>query len=113
MKLLTKAIKAKLLANSAASAAADGGIDHKPVLKLFNPTGAATWLISEMDDRDIMFGLCDLGMGCAELGDVDFRDLEGYRGMFGLGIERDLGFKADKTLGEYASEARALGRIAV
>lgn len=113
MKLLTKAIKAKLLANSAASAAADGGIDHKPVLKLFNPTGAATWLISEMDENEIMFGLADLGLGFAELGTVDFNELAEYRGMFGLGIERDLGFKADKTLGEYADEARALGRIAV
>ena len=46
--------------------------DFMPVLKLFNPCGAATWLITEIEaegeDMDgnhdyIMFGLCDLGFG--------------------------------------------------
>jgi hypothetical protein len=117
MKLLTKAIETKLASNGAATRAAqnDGKPepDHKPVLKLFNPTGAATWLITESDpdNPDVLFGLCDLGMDCAELGSVSLAELANFRGRFGLGIERDRHFKADKTIGEYASEARKAGRI--
>ncbi len=106
MKLLTKAIKTKLLAN----AAKEG--DHKPVLKLFNPTGAATWLVSEMDEHGNMFCLADLGMGSPELGYSNINELAEYRGPFGLGIERDTWFKGTKPLSEYAAEARAAGRIA-
>ena len=106
MKLLTKAIEKKLRAN------AEKEGDFKPVLKLFNPTGAATWLIVDMDEYGRMFGLADLGMGSPELGYIDFNELAEYRGMFGLGIERDLGFKGTKPLSEYADEARAAGRIA-
>jgi hypothetical protein len=105
MKLLTKAIKTKLLAN-----AANEG-DHKPVLKLFNPTGAGTWLVSEMDENGNMFCLADLGMGSPELGYSNIHELEEYKGPFGLGIERDYLFKANKTLSEYADEARAAGGI--
>ena len=106
MKLLTKAIEKKLLAN------AKNEGDHKPVLKLFNPTGAGTWLISEMDYHGMMFGLADLGMGFAELGYMDINELAEYKGFLGLGIERDLGFKGTKPLSEYADDARKLGRIA-
>jgi hypothetical protein len=43
--------------------------DPVPVLKLFNPLGAATWLATELgEDGDTMFGLADLGFGCPELG---------------------------------------------
>ena len=47
-------------------------IDFRPVVKLFTPDGAATWLLTEIDPayQDIVFGLCDLGMGCPELGSV-------------------------------------------
>lgn len=118
MKLLTKAIETKLAANGAATRAAQNEgknePDHKPVLKLFNPCGAATWLITESDpdNPDILFGLCDLGMNCAELGSVSLSELASIRVRpFGLGIERDRHFKADKTIGQYADEARKAGRI--
>ena len=39
MKLLTSKHREHLLANGAQPSA-----DHKPVVKLFNPTGAGTWL---------------------------------------------------------------------
>ena len=106
MKLLTKAIEKKLRAN-----AADPDGNHKPVMKLFNPTGAATWLISEMDENGTMFGLADLGMGSPEMGYIDFNELAEYRGPMGLGIERDLGFKGTKPLVEYYNDAKAAGRI--
>ena len=87
--------------------------DFRPVVKLFCPWTGATWLLTELqpDDPDIAFGLCDLGMGYPELGQVSIMELKAVRGPGGLTIERDLYFKADKTLSAYAAEAHAQGRI--
>tara|TARA_R110000868_G_scaffold288698_2_gene548977 strand:- start:407 stop:685 length:279 start_codon:yes stop_codon:yes gene_type:complete len=91
------------------------------VVKFFTPWGGATWLLSEITEEgdsdagagdSIMFGLCDLGLGEPELGYVSLRELEGIRGPFGLRVERDRWFTANKTLGEYAADAREKGRIA-
>ena len=110
MKLFTKEIEKALAANASADEST-----RRPVVKLFGG-GACTWLISERIDDDTLFGLCDLGMGFPELGYVSQSELEGLRfGMHGAGVEvveRDLYFTADKTLSEYAREARGLGRIA-
>ena len=118
MKLLTKDIFERLLANGRANRDADGlpleeTIDHKPVVKLFTPDAGCTWLISEIDpdDHDRLFGLCDLGMGCPELGYVSLSELESVRGRLGLPVERDLWFEADKTLSAYADEASNHGAI--
>ena len=51
-------------------------LGHYPVVKLFNPVGGGTWLLSEMDEQGIAFGLCDLGMGEPELGYVAIQELE-------------------------------------
>ena len=107
MNLLTKPIEAKLRKNFLALKK-DG---QKPALKLFNPVGGATWLLTELDDEDNLFGLCDLGMGCPELGYVSLAELQNFRGRMGLGIERDRWFKANKTLADYAEEARQKERI--
>lgn len=108
MELITADIKARLLANWT-----DDHEDHAPVVKLFDPTGAATWLITEMcpADTDILFGLCDLGFGSPELGYVSRRELECVQGRFGLGIERDLYFEARYPLSVYAEAARQAGGI--
>ena len=117
MKLMTKEQRETLLSNGRANAACiakDGNThDFKPVIKLFCPWGAATWLISELDPEtpDIAFGLCDLGMGEPELGSVSITEMESIRGPGGLRIERDLHFTADKTLIAYADEARKHQRI--
>ena len=44
--------------------------DFLPVVKLFTPDAGCTWPLPELDpeDPDIAFGLCDLGIGCPELG---------------------------------------------
>ena len=55
MKLLTSAQRAKLLDNGRRQAAVKGTpdeIDFHPVVKLFNPCGAATWLLTEIDPDD-------------------------------------------------------------
>lgn len=106
----------KLLDNGRRQAAVTGTEaehDFFPVVKLFTPDGAATWLLTEMDpeDHDIAFGLCDLGMGCPEIGSVRLSELTALRGHLGLPVERDRHFKADKPLSKYLAEARSRGRI--
>jgi hypothetical protein len=112
MKLLTNALIAKLLANGAVSAR---GQEHypKPVAKLFTPVSNATWLLTELDpvDTDLAFGLCDLGLGCPELGYVRISELESVHGRLGPLVERDLHFTADRMLSEYAEAARRSGGI--
>ena len=82
-------------------------------MKLFTPDAGATWLLTEIDpnDPDIAFGLCDLGLGCPELGSVSLAEIASVRGPLGLAVERDLYFEADKTLSRYAEEARRAGAI--
>ena len=116
--LLTDDQRARLLKNGRENTDRineDGNThDFWPVVKLFCPWGAATWLLTELDpeDKDIAFGLCDLGMGCPELGSVRLSGLAAVRGPGGLTIERDQHFKATKSLSAYADEARQHGRIA-
>lgn len=88
-------------------------IDFTPVVKIFNPFGAATWLLTELDpETRIAFGLADLGMGCPELGSVWIDELINYRGRFRMPLERDLFFNpGSKSLGQYASEASRKGAI--
>lgn len=87
--------------------------DPAPVVKIFDPCGSATWLISESDpdEPDRLFGLCDLGMGYPELGYVLRSELEAVKGRFGLGLERDLHFAAQCSISTYADAARKHGGI--
>lgn len=79
--------------------------DAAPVVKFFNPRGAATWLFSELDpETGIAFGLADLGMDCIEYGYTDLNEL------IALGrIERDLHFKEDKPMSFYQNKERLAG----
>ncbi|ADV14630.1 Protein of unknown function (DUF2958) [Mesorhizobium australicum WSM2073] len=108
MILIPDELRLLLLANGAA----DTEADHSPVVKLFNPLGAATWLLSELDaNGDALFGLCDLALGLPELGSVSLAELQAVKGPLGLGIERDLYFKARFPLSVYAEAARLCGHI--
>lgn len=115
MKLLTKAIHDKLLANGRLRQERidDTEIDFYPVVKLFTPDGACTWLLTELEaeDPDIAFGLCDLGLDTPELGTVRLSELQQLRGRLGLPVERDRHFRADKPLQAYAEAAWDAGRI--
>jgi hypothetical protein len=62
---------------------------------------------------DQAFGLCDLGLGSPELGWVSLPELAKIRGRFGLRVERDYFFVADRPLSAYADAAHAAGRITV
>ena len=119
MMLITKEIEAKLRKNGEINRAhieRDGNTeDFKPVLKLFDPYGPATWLVTEISDEDdgdmILFGLCDLGMGEPEMGYISLNELKSLKFVGRPRIERDRWFEANKTLREYADEARNTGRI--
>ncbi|MCV0381734.1 DUF2958 domain-containing protein [Nitratireductor sp.] len=111
MKLLTKSIREQLLRNGhirlARDEAGEDDPDFLPVVKLFTPDANCTWLLTELDpeEPDIAFGLCDLGMGCPELGSVRMSELESVRGALGLPVERDLHFSPQHTLSVYARAA--------
>jgi hypothetical protein len=110
MMLLTKANRNALIKNfetNAKTIAVDGSTQNfKPVVKLFNPTGVGTWLLTELDpETNIAFGLCDIGY--PEIGYVSLDELSNVRLPFGLSIERDRHWKASKTLSEYADTARS------
>ena len=80
--------------------------DPIPVVKFFNPMGAATWIATELDeDGDTLFGLADLGFGCPELGSFSLREIEALRLPFGLRIERDLTFEGMMPLSVWAGTA--------
>jgi hypothetical protein len=114
--LITKKQKERLLKNGREQRQArDRGesIAFHPVVKLFTPDAGCTWLLSELypADPDVAFGLCDLGVGCPEPGDVRLSEIATLRGPLNLPVERDLHFTATKTLGEYARAAYAAQRI--
>lgn len=114
--LVTKAQRTQLAQNGIAQRLAYNfgkRIDFKPVVKLFTPDAGATWLLSEVypDDPDVAFGLCDLGLGFPELGDVRLSEIEAFRGPMGLPVEHDQHFSAKYPLSAYAREAHQAGRI--
>lgn len=116
MRLLTQAQFAKLLDNGQRQLAVRGTAaehDFHPVVKLFDPMGRATWLLTEIEpfEHDIAWGLCDLGHGCPEFGSVSLSEIDAVHRRHGLPIERDLHFKADKPISAYADEAYQVGRI--
>ncbi len=116
MTLLTPELHAALRANDGARRAAvmadADEPDFVPIVKFFNPVGAATWLATELgEDGDTLFGLADLGFGTPELGSFSLAELAGVRLPFGLGIERDTGFASGHRLSTWAAFARRAGSI--
>lgn len=85
--------------------------DFEPVCKLFLPWAAATWLLTELDDDGLAFGLSDLGFGTPELGYISMDEVWSVQGPGGLRVEQDLHWTAKHTLSEYAAKARSAGRI--
>ncbi|MCU7977327.1 MULTISPECIES: DUF2958 domain-containing protein [unclassified Shewanella] len=110
--LISDEQRVQLLANGRASAEGQD-IDPVPVVKLFTPDAHATWLLTELDpeDGDTAYGLCDIGIGMPELGNVRISDLASIVGPLKLPVERDLYFVAKRTLSDYARLARINGSI--
>lgn len=104
MKFLTIAQNEQLLKNGSPE---ERGKDHVPVVKLFLPATACTWLLTEIDPEchSIAFGLCDLGMGFPELGSVDLDELQSIRVAGIFGVERDLFFNPKFPISVYTRAA--------
>lgn len=79
-----------------------------PLVKLFNPAGAATWLLCGIeDDGDTLWAFCDIGSGIVEYGTVSLRELEELRLPLGMRIEKDKFFDGcDYTPAELLALAR-------
>ena len=116
MILITNEIRKQLEANyleTQAAETSERNFDPRPVVKLFNPCGSQTWLITEIEPgTNYAFGLCDMGMGSPELGYVSIDELAALKLPFNMGIERDIHFEANMTISEYAEQARYTGSIA-
>lgn len=98
MKLMTKEIEKRLERYPLYSQ--DGkGKNAEIVCKFFNPYGRGTWYVLEgqkQENGDWMFyGIVDLYE--KEYGYFMLSDLTGFRGPFGLGIERDMYFSKKKV----------------
>jgi hypothetical protein len=115
MILLTPELRFALRANDISRRACDvedNRFDPVPVVKLFNPVGAATWLATELaEDGDTLFGLADLGFGCPELGYFSLSEIAAVRLPYGLWIERDLSFESAFPLSVWTETARRAGSI--
>lgn len=108
---MTKVIERKLKDNWS-KGIENESFEPKVEVKFFTPWANATWLITEYCEADnVFFGLCDLGLGSPEIGYVSKEELESLSHWSGLKVERDRNFEADKTLSEYAREAKDAGRI--
>lgn len=117
--LFTSEQREQLAANWRATLPADprnepNDLDPRPVVRLLTPDAHAVWLLTELDEANgLAFGLCDLGLGFPELGYVSLAELEALRGPWGLRVERDTAFVADRPLSAYTRQALAAGRIVV
>lgn len=106
------ALQANTAARRAAQEKGEREPDPVPVVKFFNPMGAATWLVTELcEDGDALFGLADLGFGCPELGYFSLTEITALRLPFGLRIERDTGFDGLVPLSLWADAARVAGSV--
>lgn len=95
MKLFTKAIEKRLIKNFEINKNKEKIVEHKVVVKLFNPTGLGTWYLTEMNpETQIAFGLADITV--KELGYISVTELKQFEGAMGLGIERDRMFESNK-----------------
>lgn len=113
MSLLTPELRAALrLGDTARREAVRAEPDPAPLVKLFSPLSAATWLATELaDDGDTLFGLADLGFGCPELGSFSLSEIAAVRLPFGLRIECDEAFRSEFALSVWTHWSRRSGSI--
>ena len=109
MQLIPKALRARMLANDRNL---PNDIDPIPVVKLFAPGGAATWLLTELDsnDQDRAFGLSDTG-GALKLGYLSLSEITSINKRLGHPLKYDPSFAPQFRLSVYAAAARQAGSI--
>lgn len=84
MKLMTKKLAKKIPKIGETESQKDAIV----WVKFFTPWSNWTWYVTEFDGEDACFGLVH-GFE-EEFGYFSLKELEGIKGPFGLGIERDL-----------------------
>lgn len=111
--LLTTALRAKLVSNWLRNSANGGYLDFYPVLKVFSPDAEFTALLTELNpqDGDTVLGLFDWGHGKIGYHRGSLNAIAQRRGMWGLPVERDTEFHAQRPLSGYAARAEQVGRI--
>ncbi|MDZ7785982.1 MAG: DUF2958 domain-containing protein [Candidatus Saccharibacteria bacterium] len=80
---------------------------------MFYPAGASTWYLYEKLDDDVYMCFATLGYPeDAECGTVSMQELKDFRGMFGLGIERDMHFEPlSRTLADVMETVKSGGHV--
>lgn len=98
MKLITKDIEEKLEKHPLYST--DGQKEKEVIVKFFNPYGGGRWYVCEGEKQEngdwLFFGLVELIE--KEWGYFTLSELQSIKTPFGLGIERDKGFKGTLTI---------------
>lgn len=112
MTLIPSYLCDELLSNGRRSAAGER-LDPFPVVRLFTPGASAIWLLTELDptNPDRAFGLCDLGLGCPELGYVLLSELEALQAATGIAVKRDTDYRANRPLSAICAAARHGGAV--
>src|SRR3546814_8492207 len=74
-------LRSRLVANGMRTRVGEAH-DPYPVVRLFTPDAAASWLLTELDpdDPDLAYGLCDLGLGAPQLDPVRLSPLAAVAG---------------------------------
>lgn len=85
-------------------------IDFEPAVRLHIEGTDMMWLLTELEDTEIAFGLCQISV--AELGSVWLPELADMD-VQGLRVVQDVDFKPTITLSGYARQARANGGLLV
>jgi hypothetical protein len=109
MPLIPEALRARLLANDRNL---PNDADPVPVVKLFTPGAAATWLLTELDsdDQDRAFGLSDTG-GALRLGYLSLSQITSINERLGHPVKYDPSFVPQFRLSVYAAIARQTGSL--
>ena len=95
MKLFTTSIEKRLIKNFEINNGKEHPVDHKVVVKLFNPTGIGTWYLTYMNpESNVAWGLAHIHE--KEQGFINVAELKEFKGRMGLGIERDRMFESNK-----------------
>lgn len=85
-------------------------IDFEPCVRLHIPGTDMLWLLTELDEDLIAFGLCQIHV--AELGSVWLPELIDID-VQGLRVVQDTSFKPTRTLSAYAKMARSNGGLLI
>jgi hypothetical protein len=95
MKLLTE----EIIKRFAEVGSQENVEDPIVIAKFFNPTGIGYWFVTEYNPEEkIFFGYVSLfGDYNDEWGSFSLAELEEFKGLGGLGIERDLHFEEIKS----------------